>query len=97
MWHPGGLATTANRRGDWHPVGDVVTVGLTVDESLLASVARFALDAMRVNPAAELSADASASGEAPDRADLPALGLPTSATRAGRNGTACGMQLNVLS
>jgi probable rRNA maturation factor len=29
--------------------------GVPVDESLLASVARFALDAMRVNPAAELS------------------------------------------
>jgi probable rRNA maturation factor len=29
--------------------------GVTVDESLLASVARFALEAMRVNPAAELS------------------------------------------
>ena len=29
--------------------------GVTVDESLLASVARYALDAMRVNPAAELS------------------------------------------
>jgi probable rRNA maturation factor len=29
--------------------------GVTVDESLIASVARFALDAMHVNPAAELS------------------------------------------
>jgi probable rRNA maturation factor len=29
--------------------------GVPVDESLLASVARYALDAMRVNPAAELS------------------------------------------
>lgn len=29
--------------------------GVSVDESLIASVARFALDAMRVNPAAELS------------------------------------------
>jgi probable rRNA maturation factor len=29
--------------------------GVTVDESLIASVARYALDAMHVNPAAELS------------------------------------------
>ncbi|HXV94514.1 MAG TPA: rRNA maturation RNase YbeY [Pseudonocardia sp.] len=29
--------------------------GVSLDESLIASVARFALDAMRVNPAAELS------------------------------------------
>jgi probable rRNA maturation factor len=29
--------------------------GVTVDESLIASVARYALDSMRVNPAAELS------------------------------------------
>ncbi|MFC4942132.1 rRNA maturation RNase YbeY [Pseudonocardia sp. GCM10023141] len=29
--------------------------GVSVDEALIASVARFALDAMRVNPAAELS------------------------------------------
>ena len=29
--------------------------GVSVDESLLASVARYALDAMKVNPAAELS------------------------------------------
>lgn len=29
--------------------------GVSVDESLIVSVARFALDAMRVNPAAELS------------------------------------------
>ncbi len=29
--------------------------GIAVDESLVASVARYALDAMRVNPAAELS------------------------------------------